>query len=173
MYGHQGGKEGSINWEVGIDVRALLALRVLNRFCMSDSLWRYGSAALQALLSVRFSRQKYWSGLSFPPPGDLPNPGIKPASLMSPALAGRFLPLIPPGKPIPFHPFYSTGSYSVLCGDLSGKEIQKTRIYGCIWASQVDWWSTVHGVAKSRTWLTWPNVHMYSCSWFTLLYGKN
>ena len=35
-----------------------------------------------------FSRQEYWSGLPCPPPGDLPNPGIKPASLMSPALAG-------------------------------------------------------------------------------------
>ena len=37
-----------------------------------------------------FSRQEHWSGLSFPPPGDLPDPGIKPMSLMSPALAGRF-----------------------------------------------------------------------------------
>ena len=36
-----------------------------------------------------FPRQKYWSGLSHPPSGDLLNPGIKPASLMSPALAGR------------------------------------------------------------------------------------
>ena len=37
-----------------------------------------------------FSRQEYWSGLPFPPPGDLPDPGLEPASLMSPALAGRF-----------------------------------------------------------------------------------
>ena len=36
------------------------------------------------------SWQEYWSGLPFPPPGDLPNPGIKPKSLTSPALAGRF-----------------------------------------------------------------------------------
>ena len=41
-------------------------------------------------LSRGFSMQKYWSGLSCPPPGDLPNPGIEPASLVSPALAGRF-----------------------------------------------------------------------------------
>ena len=40
--------------------------------------------------SMRFSRQEYWSGLPCPPPGDPPNPGIKPVSLMSPALAGRF-----------------------------------------------------------------------------------
>ena len=38
----------------------------------------------------RFSRQEYWNELSYPPPGDLPYPGIKPASLMSPALAGGF-----------------------------------------------------------------------------------
>ena len=39
------------------------------------------TVALQALLSVGFPRQEYWSGLPFPPPGDLPNPGIKPGSL--------------------------------------------------------------------------------------------
>ena len=37
-----------------------------------------------------FSRQEYWSGLPYPPPGDLPDPEIEPVSLMSPALAGRF-----------------------------------------------------------------------------------
>ena len=36
------------------------------------------------------SQQEYWSGLPFPSPGDLPDPGIKPASPVSPALAGRF-----------------------------------------------------------------------------------
>ena len=41
-------------------------------------------------LSVGFSRQEYWSGLPFPPPGDLPYPGIKSVSLTSPALADRF-----------------------------------------------------------------------------------
>ena len=46
-----------------------------------------------------FSRQEYCSGLPFPPPGDLPDPGIKTRFLVSPALAGVFLPLGPPGKP--------------------------------------------------------------------------
>ena len=49
------------------------------------------TVALQASLSMGFSRQEYWSGLPCPPPGDLPNPGIEPAVLTSPALAGRFL----------------------------------------------------------------------------------
>ena len=48
------------------------------------------TVACQAPLSVGFSRQEYWSGLPYPPPGDLPDPGIKPTSLMSPALAGGF-----------------------------------------------------------------------------------
>ena len=44
----------------------------------------------QAPLSIGFSRQEYSSGLPFPPPADLPTPGIKPASLVSPTLASRF-----------------------------------------------------------------------------------
>ena len=48
------------------------------------------TVACQASLSRGFSRQEFWSVLPFPPPGDLPNPGIEPKSLMSPALAGRF-----------------------------------------------------------------------------------
>ena len=51
------------------------------------TLW---AVAHQAPLSMGFSRQKYWSGLPWPPPGDLPNPGIEPSSLMSPVLASRF-----------------------------------------------------------------------------------
>ena len=40
--------------------------------------------------AMGFSRQECWNGLSFPPPGDLPNPGMEPLSLRAPALAGRF-----------------------------------------------------------------------------------
>ena len=46
------------------------------------------TVAHQAPLSLGFSRQEYWSGLPCPPPGDLPNPDIKPTFLKSPALAG-------------------------------------------------------------------------------------
>ena len=51
----------------------------------------------QAPLFMEFSRQEYWSGLPFPSPGDLPNPGIK---LGSPALQVVSLPTEPPGKPV-------------------------------------------------------------------------
>ena len=52
------------------------------------TLW---TAACQTPLSMGFSRQEYWSGLPCCPPGNLPNPGIKPASLTSAALADGFL----------------------------------------------------------------------------------
>ena len=51
------------------------------------TLW---TVALQAPLSMGFSRQEYWSGLPCPPPGDLSDPGIEPTSLMFAASAGRF-----------------------------------------------------------------------------------
>ena len=54
----------------------------------------------QVPLSVGFPRQEYWSGLPFPSPGDLPNPGIKPACPELPTLAGRFFTTPPPGKSI-------------------------------------------------------------------------
>ena len=57
------------------------------------------TVAHQASLSMEFSRQEFWSRLPFPPPGDLPDPGIKPVTLSSPALASRFFTTMPPGKP--------------------------------------------------------------------------
>ena len=55
------------------------------------------TVAYQAPPSMDFSRQEYWSGLPFPSPGDLPDPGIKPGS---PALQADTLPSEPPGKPL-------------------------------------------------------------------------
>ena len=55
--------------------------------------------ARQAPLSMGFSRQECWSGLPFPPPGNLPDPGMEPASPVFPALAGGFLTTEPAGKP--------------------------------------------------------------------------
>ena len=54
----------------------------------------------RSLHSCLFPRQEYWNGLPFPPPEDLPNPGIKPAS---PALAGGFFTTMPPEKPGHLH----------------------------------------------------------------------
>ena len=61
------------------------------------TLW---TVARQAPLTMGFSRHESWSGLTCPPPGDLPDPGIKLTSLMSSALEGSSLPLRPLGKPL-------------------------------------------------------------------------
>ena len=57
-----------------------------------------GAGAHEAPLAMEFPRQEYWSELPFPTPGDLPDLGIEPASLASPALVDRFFTTIPPGK---------------------------------------------------------------------------
>ena len=57
-----------------------------------------------------FSRQEYWSGLPFPSPGDLPNPGIEPGS---PTLQADALPSEPPGKP----PTWDSDNYHITLGE--------------------------------------------------------
>ena len=64
-----------------------------NVCCVFSCVWLMATpwtVAQQAPLSIEFSWQEYWSRLLFPSPGDLPNSGIEPESLVSPALAGGF-----------------------------------------------------------------------------------
>ena len=58
------------------------------------------TVAHQDPLPMGFPRQEYWRGLLFPPPGDLPNPGIQPMSAMPLALARGFFTTEAPGKPV-------------------------------------------------------------------------
>ena len=67
-----------------------------SRVWLSATLW---PVALQAPLSIGFSRQEDWSGLPFPPPGDLPDPGIELTSFLSTVLAGEFFAVEPLAKP--------------------------------------------------------------------------
>ena len=64
--------------------------------CLTVTLW---TVAYQVPLSMEFSRQDSWSRLSFPSTGDLPDPGIEPASLTSPALAGISFTTVPLENP--------------------------------------------------------------------------
>ena len=64
---------------------------------MSDSFVTPWTVA-QAPLTMGFLRQEYWSGLPFPYPGDLPDPGIKPISPVAPTLPGGFFTTEPRGK---------------------------------------------------------------------------
>ena len=69
-------------------------VKLLSRVCLFATLW---TVAYQARPSMGFSRQEYWSGLPFPSPGDLPDPGIEPGT---PALWADTLTSEPPGKPL-------------------------------------------------------------------------
>ena len=78
--------------------------------------------AHQAPLSMEFSRQEYWSGLPFPSPGDLPNPGIEPGSLTLQAVS---LLSEPPGKP----------SHTLMCTQISQGSCYNTQF----WFSSSGW----------------------------------
>ena len=85
---------------------------MLSHFSRVQSFVTLWTIAHQAPLSMGFSRQEYWSGLPCPPPGELPDPGIELASLMSPALAGGF--------------FTTSTTWEALAGEW---------IHVCIWLS--------------------------------------
>ena len=90
----------------------LFELELIYIICMcvfsvvSDSV-QPQTVARQVPMTLEFSWQEHWSRLSFPAPGDLPDPGIKPVSLASPKLAGRFFTTVPPGKSIYVIQFYN------------------------------------------------------------------
>ena len=97
-----------------------------------------------APLSMGFSRQEYQIGLPYPPPGNLPNPGTKPAFLMCPALAGGF--------------FTTNTTWEAPKVPLPNRKLAKCSVpyllqYSCL-ENPTDggaWWAAVHGVAKSQT----------------------
>ena len=90
--------------------REMLCLKVLSKLqiflhiigiiIITTTMFYQSCDACQAPLSMGFSRQEYWSGLPFPSPGNLPNPGMGPGS---PALQADSLPTKPPGKPFEIH----------------------------------------------------------------------
>ena len=80
-------------------LKATLALYLCMYSVMSYSVTPW-TVAHKAILLMEFSRREYWSGLPFPPPGGLPDPGIKPASLEPPELAGGFFTTKLSGKPL-------------------------------------------------------------------------
>ena len=72
-----------------------------------------------------FYRQEYWNGLPFPFPGDLPDSGIPPPSLVPPVLAGRFLPLTPRGKP--------------KCFDTMDSSLPASSVHGILLVRILEW----------------------------------
>ena len=91
-----GGGEGAGPDRRGHGQCLAVVLMVLRCVQLSATPW---TVARQASLSMGFPREEYWNGLPWPPPGDLPDPGIEPASLSFPALQADSLPLSHPGRP--------------------------------------------------------------------------
>ena len=81
--------------------------RVLSHFSHIQFFVTLWTIVRQAPLSMGFSRQEYWSELPFPPPGDLPDPGIEPTFFMSAYVAGGLSP-VPPEKPQGYSSIYPT-----------------------------------------------------------------
>ena len=79
---------------ISTNVMTSIEVKLLSRVWLFVTPW---TLSYQAPLSMGFLRQEYWSGLLFPSPGDLPNPGIEP---WSPALQADALPSEPQGKPM-------------------------------------------------------------------------
>ena len=92
---------------------------------VSNSLWPHGLYSARLLCLWGFSRQEYWSRFPCPPPGDLPNPGIKPRF---PALGMDALPAEPPGKP----KNTGVGSPSLLQGNFLTQELNQGLLH-CRW----------------------------------------
>ena len=82
-----------------LEVELTAVAQVLNCFRHVPLFVCPWTVAHQAPLSIGFSRQEHWSGLPCPPPGDLPDPGIQPASVCLLHWQVRPLPVVPPGKP--------------------------------------------------------------------------
>ena len=88
-----------MRWLDGItDSIDMLLLLLLSHFSHVQLCVTTQTAARQAPLSLGFSRQEYWSGLPLSSPGDLPQPGIEPTSLLPPALVVDSLTTVPLGK---------------------------------------------------------------------------
>ena len=126
-------KVGDWDWHIYTTALHACQLSPFSRVRLFAAPW---TVAHQACLSVGFSRQEYESGLSRPPSGDLPEPGIEPVSLSLLHWQAGSLPPAPPGKPHTIDTIYKIDNYwesaiehrelySVPCGDLDGKDIQK------------------------------------------------
>ena len=115
-----------------------MMLLLLSHKVVPDSL--SCTIAHQAPLAMEFSRQEYWNGLPFLSPGDLPNPGIKPESPVSSALADKFFIIELPGKPL------SLNTYNK---DSQSKEVMLVTV--CLVSCQQ--WSKCSKFFKSRQWV--------------------
>ena len=124
----------------------MLSLKLLSCVQLFATPW---TVAYQAPLSMGFSRQEYWSGLPFPPPGDLPNPGIKPRS---PELQADALPSEPSGEPLADYAAAakSLQSCPTLCDPIDGSP-PSSPVPGILKARSLEWVAISFSIAVSST----------------------
>ena len=119
----------------------------LSRVQLFATLW---IIAHQAPLSMRFSKQEYWSRLPCPPPGDLPNPRIEPSSLTS-LLHWQVgsLPLAPPGKPLFLCMSLVAQSFPALC-DCMDCSLLASSVHGILQARIQEWFAVPSSKESSQ-----------------------
>ena len=130
-------------------------VQVLSHSVMSDLFGTPWTIATRILCPWGFSRQDYWSGLPCPP-GDLPNPGIKPRS---PTLQTDSLPSEPPGKPMST----GVGSLSLLQGIFPTQESNKGLLYCRHVLYQLSYQGTPDGHLQGINWLEKRREHFLKC----------
>ena len=131
--------------------------------------------AHQLPLSMGFSRQEYWSGLPFPSPGNLPDPGIEPTSLMSPALSGEFFFTTEPTEEpwlslVAVNGGYSLGRYTSF--SLWWVGLLRVQALGCegfsscsVWAQQLWHMGLVASRQVESSWIRgWMHFCIGRCS---------
>ena len=115
---------------------------------MSYSL-SYMDCSPQALLSTGFSQQEYWSGLPFPPPGDLPDPGIKTTLPAPPAVQMDFLPPSHQGSSFPSLSEV-TQSYPTICDAMDCSLLPSSFVHGIFQARVLEWVAISFSRGSSR-----------------------
>ena len=125
-----------------------------------ETLW---TVAHQPPLSIRFSRQEYWSGLPCPPPEDLPDPGIESTSLLSPALAGGFFTSARPGNPLNWVESESESEVAQSCPTLSDPMDYSPPGPPSMGFSRQEYWSGV----PLPSLLTAARHIIFTWSWYT------
>ena len=132
----------------------IISVCVLSCSVLSNSLWPRGLQPTRLLCPWRFSRQEYWSGLSCPSAGDLPNPRIKPRS---PTLQADSLPTEPPGKPAAAK---SLQSCLTLCNPIDGSP-PGSPVPGILQARTLEWVA----ISFSNAWKWKSKVKSLSRVW--------
>ena len=122
------------------------------------------TVAHQAPLSMEISRQEYWSGLSFPLPGDLPNPGTE---FTSPELAGEFFTTELSRKPIVIMAYINAKLISYMKRVASPGLMLDTGCLGLVHWDDPEGWYGEGGRRRVQ-----DGKHVYTCGGFMLIYGK-